>query len=396
MFRRFCSPQSFARWLLLTAGVLGASGLLPAAAAPRWPSGPALQKQLDAPAMVIWDGLTFAEALGRIRDNYRVPMVLGRAVDPQRPMQLVATGSVRLLLEEAVDFYNRTHCEKTSYPRPAMRLGISFFDQGVYIGSEPLARGFRTLLEHRRQELEKLPRSLRQRLFAARRFTWPELTSPQELLDQLAQEARVTLVNAEQVPHDLWREAELPPAPWYVRLSLVLVQFGATFEVDPTAARVVLRRIHEGDLTMQKLYPAGAQAEEKMARWKKWCPGATITRHRGRIAVTGTWEDHRRIASGGRRRSQAVPRGMQVYTLRVLNKPVREVVELLAQRLGLQLQWSPEELSPAGVDLQQLISFYVEDATREELFRTLLEPLGMRFQLQGQTLRIAPAEPKRP
>ena len=346
--------------------------------------------------MVIWDGLPFAEALGRIRDTHRVPVVLGRAVDPQRPMQLVATGSVRLLLQEAVDFYNRTHCHEKSYPRPAIRLGISFFDQGVYVGSEPLARGFRTLLEHRRREIERLPLPLRRRLLAPRRFAWPELTSPRELLDQLAQEAQVRLVHAEQLPHDLWRNSELPPTPWYVRLSLVLVQFGATFEVDPTAARVVLRRIHEGDLTMQKLYPAGKQAEEKMARWKKWCPGATITRQGGRIVVTGTWEDHRRIASGGRRRSQAVPRGTQVYTLRVLNKPVREVIELLAQRLGLRLQWSPEELSRAGVDLQQLISFYVEDVTREELFRTLLEPLGMRFQLQGQTLRIAPAEPKRP
>ncbi len=398
MFRRLRVPQSFAKGLLFALGVmLGGPGPADRAQAQsKWLRGPELQKQLDSPAMVVWHEVPFAQALGRIRDNYRVPLLLGRAVDPQRPMQLAASGSVRLLVEEAVEYYNRTHCRPESYPRPAMRLGVSFFDQGVYVGSEPLARGFRTLLEHRREEIQRLPLPLRRQLLQARPWSWPELTSPRELLDQLAAEAQVKLVHVEQLPHDLWRAGEFPATPWYVRVSLVLVQFEATFEVDPTARRVVLRRIHEGDLTMQKLYPAGPRPEERIAQWKKWCPRATFAQQGRRIAVTGTWEDHQRIAAGGHRRTRTTRRGIQLYTLRVLNKPVREVVPLLARQLELQLQWSPDQLAQAGVKLDQRISLLVEDVTREELFRTLLEPLGMKFRIGNRTLTITPAGDKPP
>ena len=50
-------------------------------------------------------------------------------------------------------------------------------------------------------------------------------------LAQLGQRSGVEITGLEQVPHDLWAAADLPPISLVARLTLIAVQFDLTFKV---------------------------------------------------------------------------------------------------------------------------------------------------------------------
>ena len=181
------------------------------------------------------------------------------------------------------------------------------------------------------------------------------------------------------------------------RLTLILHQFDLTFKVAEDARRMAVVPLSQ-DVTIVRDYAGGSKAEELAEKWRAACPNCEIRIAGDRIYVRGLMEDHEAIdvmrTSGGKKTSR--PRGSrnpdrpleQVFTAEVPNRPLGAVLAHFAKQLGLELQVDHASLQNAGVSLEQLISFRVEDATFDELFQAALTPVGCVHERTGNILKV--------
>jgi hypothetical protein len=208
--------------LLLAAGAAEAQQPVP------WKTGPAFRRQLDAQQDgITWKDRSLREGLVRLSQAYGAAIFLDRRIDPG----------------QLIDFAVREQPLEAIIRGIAAKAGadMALFGPVVYIGPHESAARLATIAALRRQEVAGLPAEARARLLKAQAWQWDELAQPRQLLAELAREANVNVQNAEAVPHDLWPAGSLPPLPWVDRLTLLLVGFGLTFEIDDrgTAVRLV-------------------------------------------------------------------------------------------------------------------------------------------------------------
>lgn len=224
-------PDLRRAWL---AGILTAAGLTGLAApcraqetgSPVWLTGRSLDRRLDDPLSVRWQGVGLRSALSELSRAQRVCLLLDRRFDPTRAVDLEAAGNLRTVLERAVG------------PRGGSVLVL----QGVvYLGPTATVAALPSARQRLRKAAANLSRDEHRRLTAARRFRWSDLATPRELLHELERESGWTLVGVESVPHDLWAAADLPAQSWLDRVQLVLAQFDKTLELDAARreARIV-------------------------------------------------------------------------------------------------------------------------------------------------------------
>ena len=131
-----------------------------------------------------------------------------------------------------------------------------------------------------------------------RSWQWNDLTTPQDLLDELAQEASIQWRGAEQIPHDLWPLADLPPLAWADRLTMVLAGFDLTFRVAPDGETVEIVPWPALDkIVYQKRYPGSQQAKSLAKKLGEQFAQSKITVAGNDLLITGRYEDHVQIAA---------------------------------------------------------------------------------------------------
>lgn len=204
--------------------------------------GAAFQRALDAKAGRAWTGVTIREAVREITAAKQIAILLDRRIDPTLELNLsVPLVPVRTLLSELA---------ATANARTIVVGNV------VYIGSDDATLKLRKVIDLRRDELRKLgadagssktsktkpvksPWQARaSTLLQQRSFTWEELERPRDLVMQIAKKFQIDVEGVDNLPHDLWAAGALPQATAVEALSLVLVQFGMTFEFLPDRAAV--------------------------------------------------------------------------------------------------------------------------------------------------------------
>ena len=78
----------------------------------------------------------------------------------------------------------------------------------------------------------------------------------------------------------------------------------------------------------------------------------------------------------------------QRHTLTVREKPLEPVLQQLSQRLDFELQIDRKSIEAAGISLDQRVSVHVENATLDELLRSLLKDTGLKFHRTGRVVEI--------
>lgn len=368
---------------LLLATLIACGGLMGAASAAAQSNsvatGSAFREQLRLPAGVAWSGVPLRDALECLGRDHRVAIMLDRRIDPSRPVSLTIAQQplehVLLTLARHLD------------------LGVCFVDPVVYFGPRETTDKLPTVAALGRREAETLPRATAQRFSRERAWSWPQLSSPRELLLELANEGGMEIVNLDQLPHDLWPAVELPPLPLADRFSLVLAGFGLTWRYAPDGSAIQLVDFPPTAAIVQT-YPGKGNARENANRIARLYPEAQVTVEGESIRIVGPWEVHRGVEElmQGRRVSRTVTpppsRRRTVFTLKVENEPVGGVVKALAEQLHLQVTVDPA----AEAKLTERVSFNVADVSREELFQAVLRPAGLKFRLVGDELQILPGE----
>lgn len=341
--------------------------------------GSRFEHQLAAPVTVRWANVSLRKALESLQKAQRIGIAIDRRIDADAPFEMSLEGdALELALTRIAD---------------RKRIGCSLLGPVVYFGPKPTCEKLQTVAALRREDIGKLPAGPRRLLLQSRPAGWPNLAEPAKLVEQLAQEARVEIVNIEIIPHDLWAEANLPPLPWSDRLTLILAQFDLTFEVDRLGRSITLAAIPES-VTITRKYAGGDAPRTRQTRLQQLVPGAQIEVAGGQLIVRGRSEEHREIAAllaGKQVRTKTVTEGQQRYKLKVAGLPLESVFAQLGKLLKLDIQYQREAIDRAAISLKQLISFDVTDATLEELLTAALQDTGLTYERNGTTVIIRPA-----
>ena len=192
----------------------------------------------------------------------------------------------------------------------------------------------------------------------------------------------------ENVPHDLWPATELPPLNFIEKLSLVLAGFNVTFDLSPAGDAVKLVAMPQS-ATLQRKYTTPGDAQGIAAQLGPKFPAGNFSASGKELTVVGPWEVHdavARLLAGERVRPSPPPtRGKQVYTLNAENKPVGGVMKALATQLGKKVTFDDVKVQRR---LASEISLNVKDASLDELLHAVLDPANLKFELQGDTIRV--------
>ena len=341
-----------------------------------WASGPTLQEKLDAPLSVGWQGTPLARALAGLAEAQQVAVLRDRRVDPSQSVQL------------AID--NQPLSKALTLIAEQLKLGYTQFGPVAYFGPPQVTARLRTLSALRLEDARPLPADISAKFLLQRNWHWPALTEPRQLLEQLASEAAVKIINPERIPHDLWPEVDLPPLSWLDRLTLLAAQFDLTFRLSEDGRQVELVEIPE-NVSAARTYSGGRNARGLGRRWSKDLPDAKITVAGDEVQVVATAEDHdwiERKQNGTPTRKTTVAAGKEMYQLSVENTALDKLVDQLTQRLSLTFRWDRAATTAAGITSDQLVTVKVENADLETLLKAVFHNTGLAYRRQGRTITV--------
>jgi hypothetical protein len=342
-----------------------------------WQTGQEREQSLNAVLNVRWSSNPLRGALANLSRSQKVAIFLDRRVDPDQEVTFSAQAvTARQFLDDLAE---------------RLGQGISHIGPVVYVGPKETAAVLATVTELRDEEMKSLPPAVRSRLRRAVRMEWPELTTPRELVEQLATNLGIQVVGVEQLPHDLWPEVDLPPLTFVQRMSLVLAGFHLTFRYSPDGSAIRLEPMPKSPrLTRSYRLPSGQGSLSGLVRR---FPNARIEMQSGKVTVIGTVEEHEaieRTLEGRSERPASTQRpvvGETVYN-GTIKATVAAITSKLAKDLDLQVEFDPRTTEK----LDHVVSYEAKGASLKVLLDAVFSQAGLSYELTGNTLRVLPGE----
>jgi hypothetical protein len=215
------------RWAaaILAAGTLVWGGSAVAADAPHWATGTNLQRKLATDKVSIqWAGNPLRRAIRSLSQAVQVAILIDRRVDPDQKLDLslkdVPLGAALQAIAGRLD------------------LGVSRLGNVVYLGPASVAERLPAVAKALEKDVRRLPTAVQRKYLSTRRLAWDDLAVPRDLLAGLARDSGLSIAGLENVPHDLWAAADLPPLSLIDRLTLIAIQFDLSFKVADGGRRL--------------------------------------------------------------------------------------------------------------------------------------------------------------
>jgi len=318
----------------------------------------ALQAVLASNARASWTtAVPLRSALTSLAEQQKFTFFLDRRIDPSKRVEGDFDAPVPTILQALGEEGGFSHTLLRSV---------------VYLGPAATTRKLQTIDRLRIQELRKLPSNVRRRMVAESPLKWETLSTPREVIGRLAQSMGARIVEVEKVPHDLWREGRLPAMPRLTQLTVLLAGFNLTFDVLADGS-LRIRPISDADVWVQS-YPISSQQQGIIERLQQALPDTEFQ-----------WTDRQlHVAAQGIAKDSSE----QLYSLRVVRKPVRQVLEQIAAAAKLQLQYDHAAINRAGRSVDTSVTFAVKDATLQELLTATTDAAGLQYALDGTAVRI--------
>lgn len=362
---------------LLAGLLLGLAAARGAAQEPiEWLTDDQFDAQLEQDFRGTWAERAVRDGLRSLSANTRVATLLDRRVDPGELLDL--------------NLQDKTLREALEAIAADRRVGLSIVGPVAYLGPTATAERLRTVAALRAEDVEKLPLAARRAWQRRRPMRWADLATPRQLLADIGAAAGIEMVGIEELPHDLWAAADLPPLSLAEALTLVLGQFDATFEIASNGRQIALRPLPE-EVAIERTFPAGAQAAAQARKYRELLPRCDVTVAGGKIVVRGRLEDIERIdvaQSGTRTVTRITAEPEKNYTLTVERKPLRAVLGRIAEDAMLTMEIDGASLEREGISLDDEVTFTVENATLDKLLEAAVSAAGLKFRREGQTVEV--------
>jgi hypothetical protein len=342
----------------------------------RWKLGPAFRQQLVEPVGLTWKDRGLRDGLVRLSETHGVSVFLDRRIDPDQQLTLTARDKPLgdLLAEIAA----------------AAVAATTNLGSVVYIGPKSAAAQVATIAALRRQDAGRLPKEAQARVLKAQPWQSEELAQPRNILEELAQQASLRVVNAELIPLDVWPAVRVPPLAWTDRMTLLLIGFDLTFDFEEQGKTIRLVPAPAAAV-IEKTHAVRGSVTHMASELRRVLPEVQTRIEQGKLVVLASEEDHDRIdrlLSGQSIPAKPKPGAAEkLYSMEVGNEPAGKVVKSIADSLGKELKYD------AGVlkKLKQPIDLKLKDASLDFLLESTLKPLGLTYQLTEKALEIVPS-----
>ena len=380
----------FVYWLLLqTMSVLAAEPL----------AGKPFESALDQRLGRSWtgqDGHTLRDIVRQLTDSQLISIVLDRRVDPTQSVELTLPQTP--LRDILAALAHKVDAE------------ISVVGNVVYLGPIESAKKLRTLVELRNNDLSKLSSAAKPgkspwrnrpvALTQKKSFVWQDFDRPRDILKQVADKFQIEIDGLDKLPHDLWAAASLPQVTANEALSLLLVQFGSTFEFVPDRAAIRIVPIPQRVL-IERTHAVPANSPVTVQAAREQFADAEIDQSGAKWVVRGTVEQQAEIAawlkSGGQKpikpaeNKSLEPLSKRRFTLlKQQNVALGDFIKTFTA-FGVQIDYDLTQFADAEISLDKKIDIKsVKDVSAEKLFRDLFEPLGIEVTIDGETIRLKP------
>ncbi len=386
--------------LLFSIAALGQSEISakPARQVVEFQTGSRFQTELDRTLTASWANVELRGLLQKIGDERRVAILLDRRVDPTLQLPLNLTNSS---LREGVRDLARL-----------MGADTSVTESVLFVGPPTATRRLRTLIELRTSEVSSRETSVtdkrRAELNSRHTVAWQDLDSPQEIVQRIADRYRLKIVHLDLLPHDLWVANTLPSVTASEALSLVLMQFDLTFAwTSKTNGEawegIELVAAPEHPVIEKRHRVKGRTPAEALKRVQQFGPdlsdksAKSVKLEGTELVVTGLLEDHEAVAvllSGtSTKRPDATtgvkPIKQRLFTLKIDRVPARVLMKKLEES-EITFEYDAEQLTAAGIDLDQPIKLEVEKASAADFFKAVFDPLRLTVEIDNLTVKLTP------
>jgi hypothetical protein len=349
-------------------------------------TGAAFRQELRRPINVYRQQVRVREIVEQLADLHSMAILLDRRLDPDR---IVDVQLGQMTLQQGLEQF-----------AAQLDADAAIIGGTVVIGPLQSLDRLRTdiALQYQtwkaRTSEDESGRSLP--LLLGRTFRWDALQSPSELLQQVAADFGLEVADIALVPHDLWAEGVMADVGAIEALALVAGQFDLTFEWDEDLTSIRLAQ-SPPRLTVEHAHSVtGMTVEDARETALRECPLAQVEPDGRRLRVVGTIGEHERIAAlctDDRNASRLPTQGPLRNRTFTLNQKRVSVIAVLRtlETLDVTVEYDPQALRQAGIDLSQKLTLSLHEASADEFFQALCEPLGLTYEIEDKTVRLKPA-----
>ena len=363
------------------------TGATPARPATSFHTGAKFQTEIDRTLSASWANVELRDLLKKIGDERRVAILLDRRVDPTVQLPLNLTNSS---LREGVRDMARL-----------LGADISVAEPVIYVGPPAAAQRLRTLIELQSSELRSressIPDKRRVELAARHTVTWQDLDSPVEIVQGIADRYRLTIGHLDLLPHDLWVANTLPSVSAAEALSLVLIQFDLTFTWTGAGQGIELVSAPERPVIEKRHRVKGRTAAAALKLVQQYAPDLDVKIDGSDLVVRSLLEDHEAVAAlvdGTVAKKPDATTGVKpikqrLFTLKIDRVPARVLMKKLEES-EIVFEYDAEQLTAAGIDLDQPIKLEVEKASAADFFKAVFDPLRLTAEIDNLTVKLKP------
>ncbi len=355
-------------------------------------AGAAFQLALQRSLSVSQGDSQLLDVLNSVAQDQAVAVLLDRRLDPE---QLVGADLRRMRL--------RAFMENLAIQAEG---GLSVVADTCYIGPASSIRKLRTLVALRDAELRRADSQFKQRLtelLKRRRVVWDDLAEPRKLIADIADSYQLQVSGLDLVPHDLWRSASLTNPNATEALLLVLIQFDLSFEwtADLQGIRIVAAPV---TATIERVHtPKGLTLPAALSAIQEKFPELSVEPAEKTLVISATIEQHAALELLlGEQRPPAelsvrrpVVLANQRFTLQAREQRLDLLLETL-QLDGVRIEFDPDTLAAAGIDLTQRVTLNLEQATIAQLCDALCQPTGLNYRIRNNAVLLEAGDQRPP
>lgn len=331
----------------------------------QWRTGAAFDEFSKSPISVSWQHAALRSHLMHFARSQQLAIVLDRRVDPNQQLNLtVKNVSIEQFLLRIAQ---------------ASGTGFCRFGDCYYLGPTENAQrllGVNAMLAGGVNKKSLFSR--REQMF------WPSLTTPQEVLEELATSNNFEIKDIEKIEHDLMNALNLPPMRLDMRLALLLSQFDCWFKQSKSEKAISI--VAPPDNLKATLRMSGYGADKDLLqRVRETAPSCTVSTSRRAIVVTGPTQELEMARNVVIESFEPEVRSVSEkrFQLNVENKRGL-ILNAVAEQLAMEVLVAKDCQEILG----DVVTVKVKDAPIGVLLDAILQDTNCGYSLDDQTLRI--------
>ena len=336
-----------------------------------WLVGTKLTQAAQSLAVSVeWQDAPLRQRLENLSRRQRVSIFLDRRVDGSQEVDFSVNN---VSLEECL----WRICEQ-------LELGCCRIDDIYYVGPRDTAGNLGHQVAALKKTVDAANRARRRRWERTAALSIPRLAQPRELIQATCASVGASLPNEDDIPHDLWAQAQLPASETATRLSLLLVGFGKSFELDNDLTQLSLIDLPNPN-EVTRIFQLGENAKAGANLIEAEMPELAVKTRARSLEVTTSPDKslqvHRMLVA--LQKPDVAELSKQVFTLKTASQR-GNILATIARQIDRKFSFEQKHVEI----LNQRVEIDLKDAPVEQVIAAALAGSGLEYRISSEKLEI--------